>query len=319
MKHKCNISAVLLFLCVASTAHAVGREGGNGGDICEDRFKIVRDDIATWLNNGSAVGLSLPAGVTLDGYKAGMLDEISKAQIGCVDDEIQVDNAEKTCKNFVDSTGVPQIVCNTQRFMNTDQSDQYVLVHHEYAGLSGLELNNGSDSNYAVSNQISGYLEDEVLKKLAVKVPSAGLDDSAPAVALGIGTKFVIKKTIVIPAGTPFGDGFDFATPILIDGTLSYHEASIDYNFDTYCALIVKKVTESVRQIPAGSTLVVTKVVQDLVNNDQYYGPEFFVDDDILSEIDCSSGYYNHSPANPSIGTAKKMLGDYIELVQPPL
>ncbi len=57
--------------------------------------------------------------------------------------------------------------------MGTSESDQYVLVHHEYAGLAGIEISKGEDSDYQVSNQISGYLENQVIKKLAVKPSNA--------------------------------------------------------------------------------------------------------------------------------------------------
>jgi hypothetical protein len=60
--------------------------------------------------------------------------------------------------------------------MATNDSDQYVLVHHEYAGLSGFEVNNGPDSTYLISNQISEFLVDEVVKKLAIKAPLADLN-----------------------------------------------------------------------------------------------------------------------------------------------
>jgi hypothetical protein len=157
-----------------SAAYAAGGAVvGNGGDICEDRFKIVRDDIASWIQKGGSAGLSLPNSITLAQYNTNMLTEIADAGISCVDREITVDGAEKTCENFLDPAGKTQIECNSTRFMATSASDQYVLVHHEYAGLAGFEVNNGEESQYAVSNQISGYLENQTVKKLAVKPTQA--------------------------------------------------------------------------------------------------------------------------------------------------
>ena len=125
-----------LLLMLTSAAHAAGGGAiaGNGGDICEDRIKIVRDDIASWIGKGGTAGLTLPRSVSLTQYNSGMLAKISAAGVNCTDNKILIGNDEKTCKNFVDSGGAPQIVCNNKRFMETADSDQYVLVHHEYAG-----------------------------------------------------------------------------------------------------------------------------------------------------------------------------------------
>jgi hypothetical protein len=163
-------SLLLTALTLISSLPAFGGEKGlNGGDICEDRFKIVRDDIQSWIDGGGSEGLTLPAGIRLTEYDTKMLSEFANAQVSCADAEIRVDGADKTCENFTDEHGTPQIVCNYDRFMATPPSDQYVLVHHEYAGLAGFETNDGESSQYLISNQISGYLEDQTVKKLTVK------------------------------------------------------------------------------------------------------------------------------------------------------
>jgi hypothetical protein len=93
----------LLFTALAAipaTALA-SRDVGNGGDICENRFQSVRDDIKSWINNGGSAGLALPSSLSLQQY-------------------------------------------NSQ------------LVHHEYAGLAGVEVNESDESKYSISNQISG-------------------------------------------------------------------------------------------------------------------------------------------------------------------
>jgi hypothetical protein len=143
-------------------------KAGNGGDMCEDRFKIVRDDIQSWIHDGGSAGLRLPSNLSLDRYNFVMTEQIAKAKVSCVSEKIFIGKAEKTCENFHDESGTPRIRCNTNRFMNTNESDQYVLVHHEYAGLSGFEVSDGEDSEYVISNQISGYLVDQVVKKLAI-------------------------------------------------------------------------------------------------------------------------------------------------------
>jgi hypothetical protein len=184
MQKSSNLSigaGILLFSLSAIAAD----KGGNGGDICEDRFKSVRDDIASWIEKGGSANLVFPSEVTLAQYNEQMLKYISdpthiprhpfKASIQCVSDKVLVNGAEKTCRNDKDpQTGAASIVCNIDRFNQTGDSDQYVLVHHEYAGLAGIEVNDGQDSQYPISNQISGYLENEIVKKLAIKPTIAG-------------------------------------------------------------------------------------------------------------------------------------------------
>jgi hypothetical protein len=166
---------ILMMLTLSTTpVFAVGGVDTNGGDMCEDRFKIVRDDLNTWILNGGSQGLKLPSEVTLDRYNLTMLNKISRAKISCTEDVIQIGSAEKTCKNFSDTDGSPHIVCNTRRFLDTSESDQYVLVHHEYAGLAGFEVNEGEGSTYSISNQIAEYLENQTVKKLRVKPNATG-------------------------------------------------------------------------------------------------------------------------------------------------
>ncbi|MDR3608124.1 MAG: hypothetical protein P4M08_12175 [Oligoflexia bacterium] len=174
--------SVGLFTLMAPAARA-GHEIENGGDICEQRFLVVRDDIRSWIEQGGANQLVLPKGLSITQYKTKMLAEIAQAQISCVDSDIQVDGVEKTCENLSDDGKSPRIICNRQRFMETDESDQYVLVHHEYAGLSGFEVNQGLRSQYEISNQITGALQEQATMKLVVnRRLDAGLETDLPAI-----------------------------------------------------------------------------------------------------------------------------------------
>lgn len=169
----------LVMVVMSIVAHA-GNEHVNGGDICEDRIKIVRDDLQNWISKGGSRGLKLPLGVSLDQYNSGMLNMVSRVKISCGSDAIFIGNSEKTCKNFVDSDSRESIHCNFDRFLKTSESDQYVLIHHEYAGLAGFEVNNDEESNYGISNQITGFLENQIIKKLVVRpVEVAGLCDNS--------------------------------------------------------------------------------------------------------------------------------------------
>ncbi|MNL27592.1 hypothetical protein D3C87_1491910 [compost metagenome] len=83
-----------------------------------------------------------------------MIRKLAVAKVSCTDTKLFVGSAEKTCKNFFEADGTASILCNENRFMSTPGSEQYTLVHHEYAGLAGFEMNRGEDSNYQISNQI---------------------------------------------------------------------------------------------------------------------------------------------------------------------
>lgn len=164
---------LLALLVVTSQAQAGVKEAG-GGDICEDRIKTIRSDINSWIQKGGAAALSLPQGTSLEGYSQKMLESISDAKIRCVGrgdkgHPVQVYGTPKVCVfNRGPFTGAT-ITCDRENFMKMGESDQYVLVHHEYAGLAGIEKPNKDDSEYGVSNQISAYLTQQTVLKLAVK------------------------------------------------------------------------------------------------------------------------------------------------------
>lgn len=168
-----RMAYLALIALTATTVCRAADRVGNGGDICEDRIKIIRDDIRSWIQRGGSAGLALPAGLTLDRYNAGILAGVSAATVSCTSRTLRVGGVEKTCTNFVDSRGRPQLVCNVARFQGTPLSGQYVLIHHEYAGLAGFEVNSGPSSRYPLSNQLTEYLEDQVMKKLAVRKVSS--------------------------------------------------------------------------------------------------------------------------------------------------
>lgn len=174
---------ILMALSISSSAFA-GREGGGGDASCEDRFKIVRDDLKKWISNGGSAGLNLPENVTLNQYNTSMLDNIGRAQVSCTDDAVKIGKADKTCKFFWDDSGVPQILCNRTLFVKETKEDaQYVQVHHEYAGLAGLEVPDGEDSKYPISNQITASLENQVIRHLVVRSPGAKAISTAECIS----------------------------------------------------------------------------------------------------------------------------------------
>lgn len=156
-----SLALIVFFFAMGLQVQAAtggGFDHDNGGDTCENQFKNIRDNLAAWISKGGAKNLRFPNGITYEQYLRAMLVKMSTAKINCTDKKILVGGAEKTCKNFSAADGTPSIQCNQPRFMATSTSEQYILVHHEYAGLAGFEVNRGADSNYVISNQIIRYL-----------------------------------------------------------------------------------------------------------------------------------------------------------------
>lgn len=166
MKNKIALG-LFLSLFTAQT-WAGGDNVGNGGDYCENRILNIRNDLHSWIQLGGGFGLKLPQNVSFGQYNHSMLTSMDLAKISCTDQVLKIGQAEKTCVNYP-HMAEPQIICNASRFLNATEENQYVLVHHEYAGLSGFEVNHGTESDYQISNQISYFLENQIVKKLAVK------------------------------------------------------------------------------------------------------------------------------------------------------
>jgi hypothetical protein len=162
---------ITLLLVLSANAAFAGQDTG-GGDSCENRIMSIRDDIKDWIQKGGSNNLVFSDKVTSDHYSQVMLAEIKNAKIRCVGEgdegyPVNIEGTAKVCR--YDKSANSQITCDYKKFQGVSESDQYVLVHHEFAGLAGIELPNGDISSYALSNQISGYLEDQIVKKLVVK------------------------------------------------------------------------------------------------------------------------------------------------------
>jgi hypothetical protein len=163
-----------------STTACAGPGISGGGDECENRIKSISQDVHGWIQAGGSKGLSLPEGLTHSAYDTAMQSEIGKAKIRCVgagDDgyPVEILGTAKTCR-FDKSDDSSRITCDYGKFRDLTDEEQYVLVHHEFAGLAGIEPAVGDDSNYEISNQISGYLEDTIVKRLVV---NPGVDEKS--------------------------------------------------------------------------------------------------------------------------------------------
>jgi len=164
-------------------ANTTGSDSGGGGDASEVRVNEIRSDILEWIKKGGAAAFKLPSRISYDEYVLTMSDILTakKVVIGFVenDDEkndelkVSVNGTAKTCRGFYSQTDLkPHILCNISRFEKTSESDQYVLIHHEYAGLVNVESNEGAASDYEISSQITKSLTEQTVLKLAVKTSS---------------------------------------------------------------------------------------------------------------------------------------------------
>lgn len=213
----------------ATSAQAEGGDWGpgSGGDMCVERIKEIRDDIHKWINRGGSANLDFAKVADPengkskpDHYNAVMTAAFAKAGIECVDETLYInedtDNPiPRTCVNQVNpETNAQRIRCTRSDFKNLKSEvdgaeQQYRLVHHEYAGLAGIEANkllpNGEvdeDSSMILSGQLGAFLEEVTVKRLAVKAPNSIGDywtefQACDERDLEVATKEIMMKSIV--------------------------------------------------------------------------------------------------------------------------
>jgi hypothetical protein len=173
------LSGAFIFLILAPfmmSSQVFAGEGSSvrgGGDPCESRFKIVRDDINLWIHQGGAGTLDLPLGLSADQYAHAMLDKLGSASVKCVGPgdsgyPVTIQGTPKVCRFDIGPKG-GQITCDYEKFLSANNTEKYVLVHHEYAGLAGIEVADQADSQYGISNQIAQFILDGEEPKLMVK------------------------------------------------------------------------------------------------------------------------------------------------------
>ncbi len=168
-----------------------GGVGGGGGDINEMRVDDIRSDLTKWILRGGAKDLKFNTETTYEDYltkmskilKPGAVDVtfVENDDASDVELMVKVNGKPKTCRGFYskkpETYNRPKIVCNISRFTTLDadvtytdlEAEQYRQIHHEFAGLVNLEKNEGLTSDYYLSNQITAYLEETTMLRLAVK------------------------------------------------------------------------------------------------------------------------------------------------------
>jgi len=176
----------IFILSFSSTLSFAQVGGGNGGDTCENRFNTIRENISSWIKAGNYQELVFNENESSERYKKLMLTAIDSATVSCTTDKVIVNGVEKTCKNEKTISGTSMsILCNYDRFLNPhhdpeftqkeEEDSQYILVHHELAGLADFEVNFGKKSDYHLSNQISKKLEFLLVKKLPIEPQNTGI------------------------------------------------------------------------------------------------------------------------------------------------
>lgn len=161
-----------------------GSNGGGGGDM-ESEFKEIALNISQWIRSGRSAALTLPSEITADKYRNAMIQELQSFSIEMVARPVFFGGTEKTCvsarvpaiQQIRSSSPVRnKIICNQDLFRQTYTNNingAFRLVHHEFAGLAGVERNQGQDSDYRVSDQISKYLREQRIYRLPVSEFSA--------------------------------------------------------------------------------------------------------------------------------------------------
>jgi hypothetical protein len=177
---------IVLTLLNLNALHAnAGGVSGGGGDASESQFGEIRNDLLRWIQEGGAHELQLPTHVSHEHYRTAMervlaphaviVSFVTTAQESDPANRnpelrVTVDSQPKTCRGFISTVDSrPHILCNIERFANTQPAEQYRLVHHEFAGLAGVEQNIGASSDYQISSQLSEFLVPEVVLRLAVR------------------------------------------------------------------------------------------------------------------------------------------------------
>jgi hypothetical protein len=184
MKTLMKLTLIVISALSCLQAKADGTLGGGGGDVCENNIRQIVDDIGQWISRGGGSTLHLPRGISAAQYSTAMQEQVKKVKVNCVgrgdtgypvfvrDQTLNV-LFNKTCK-FEKLAGESLVTCDAVKLGETQTSDQYILLHHELAGLAQLELPDGAVSHYEISNQIAAFLEDKVVKRLVVKTGGKG-------------------------------------------------------------------------------------------------------------------------------------------------
>lgn len=182
----CKISWIVLsLLMLSSPAFSIEGDGthtGGGGDYTESVIFEIRATIREWIKKGGSRKLELPNKMTVREYNRKMLAVLkphavvvsvvtAEEERNTSDPELKVivDGEPKSCRGFISEIDKRRhILCNSDRFPE-DPTEQYRQIHHEFAGLAGVEHNQGASSDYSISNKVKEYVEPETVWGIGFK------------------------------------------------------------------------------------------------------------------------------------------------------
>lgn len=180
-----NLGLLAVLIGVGMPAYSAGGADGSGGGSSDEMgVNEIRNDILKWINGGGARGFTTwPVGVTYEKYVKSMTEILQPGAVvvGFVtteqqrnaknpEDKVIVDGAYKDCRSFRSVRDKKlHILCNTDRYP-IGGTDQYRLIHHEYAVLAKVEFNDGAYSDYTLSDQITKDLYPQKVYRL--RIPS---------------------------------------------------------------------------------------------------------------------------------------------------
>lgn len=169
MKNTYVTSLTLLLFTLTAQAQT---NSGNGGSVLENESRTILVNIRDWIKSENYLSMKGPA--PRADYASKMLSVLENLPLTTFLSKEQYEarfSDGKDCHNFPEQNP-PEIVCNQDTFPN-DIEKRYRILHHEVAGLAGIENNNGDPrSNYIYSDQVSGELKFEIIKRLPIREKS---------------------------------------------------------------------------------------------------------------------------------------------------
>jgi len=172
MSSKLSKIALLSLILTAPSSHAQ-MDRGNGGDPDVGKFRKIGSEIQSWIQGGYANKIILPAGMALQKYVTAMNAAFNEYHVSFIDGSVSVRGLQRMCKNTNDRVHGAQIVCQRSlilRELNANSDGIYQLIHHEVAGIAGLELNIGQESDTRLSDQITKKI---VVNRLPIEMGKA--------------------------------------------------------------------------------------------------------------------------------------------------
>ena len=152
---------------------SLGQDRGGGDIACEGRIKAIKEDLVAWIKQGGYKSLDLKSRGTPMQYADRMLLEMNKTSIECVGQSdpgfpVLVFGIAKTCAIDIKKSE-NRMTCDFHKVAAYTEEDLYKQIHHEYATAAGFEKPKEGDSDYGISNQLTNYLEKQLVLKLVIK------------------------------------------------------------------------------------------------------------------------------------------------------